>query len=48
MSVMKFRHDSQVLSIPMECNIVLPDNTDEAQLKVVWLCHGGSGHDDLL
>ena len=44
MSVIKFRHYSEVLSTPMECNLVLPDTISADKLKVVWLCHGGSGH----
>lgn len=46
MSVIKFRHYSEVLSTPMECNIVMPDVTGNDKLKVVWLCHGGSGHEN--
>ncbi len=43
MAVMKFRHFSDVLKTPMECNIVTPDNLKDTLYKVVWLCHGGSG-----
>lgn len=54
MAVIRFSHHSRVLSSLMECNIVLPDvvfeaagvnkGTPEAEkLKVLWLCHGGSG-----
>lgn len=46
MSVIKFRHYSQVLSTPMECNLIMPDAADNEKLKVVWLCHGGSGHEN--
>lgn len=54
MAVMCFRHLSQSLTMLMECNIVLPDEYVERmqtednvshrdKLKVLWLCHGGSG-----
>lgn len=43
MAVMKYRHFSDVLKVPMECNIVTPEVIGENPLKVVWLCHGGSG-----
>lgn len=43
MAVIKFRHFSEILKGPMECNIVLPKEYEGDRLKVVWLCHGGSG-----
>lgn len=51
MAVIRFSHYSKVLASLMECNIILPEAFDEAvqkgaiteKLKVLWLCHGGSG-----
>lgn len=53
MAVMCFRHLSKSLMMLMECNLVLPDefvlkmqtegSLNSEKLKVVWLCHGGSG-----
>ncbi len=37
---------SNVLSMNNDCRILFPDNTGEEKLKVLWLCHGGSGDEN--
>jgi len=47
MAVIRFSHSSDTLKSLMECNIIFPDGVFNAaeteKLKVLWLCHGGSG-----
>ncbi|MDD6571370.1 MAG: alpha/beta hydrolase-fold protein [Thermoflexaceae bacterium] len=45
---MKINHFSNVLSMNMDCRLLLPDDTktDKEQFKVLWLCHGGSGDEN--
>ncbi len=38
---------SNTLSMPNDVRILFPDHTDaEEKLKVLWLCHGGSGDEN--
>lgn len=47
MTTMKINHFSKTLSMNMNCHVVMPDNiVDNEQLKVFWLCHGGSGDEN--
>lgn len=55
MAVIRFHHYSKTLSSQMDCNVVFPDeyskeladaNSNVKPLKVVWLCHGGSGDEN--
>lgn len=44
MTSMKINHFSTVLSMNMDCRLLMPDNLQDGEkLKVIWLCHGGSG-----
>lgn len=44
MTSMKINHFSKELSINMDCRLLLPNEVSpEEPLKVLWLCHGGSG-----
>lgn len=47
MTSMKINHFSNVLSMNMDCRLLLPDVVkDNEKLKVLWLCHGGSGDEN--
>lgn len=47
MTTMKINHFSKTLSINMDCRLLMPDQlVDDEKLKVVWLCHGGSGDEN--
>jgi len=47
MTSMKINHFSNALSMMMDCRVLLPDNLNEdSKLKVLWLCHGGSGDEN--
>lgn len=47
MTSMKVNHFSKVLSMNMDCNVFMPDGlNDDEELKVMWLCHGGSGDEN--
>ena len=44
---MKINHFSDVLSMCMDCRVPLPSKMNEDEkLKVLWLCHGGSGDEN--
>lgn len=54
---MKINHFSNVLSMNMDCRVLLPDEaaasdeaaaagTERTTYKVLWLCHGGSGDEN--
>lgn len=44
MTSMKLNHFSKELSFNMDCRILMPDGLAHGEkLKVLWLCHGGSG-----
>ena len=43
----KLNHFSNILSMYNDCRILLPDEVKEDEtLKVLWLCHGGSGDEN--
>ncbi len=47
MTSMKINHFSNVLGMMMDCRVLLPDNlSEDSKLKVLWLCHGGSGDEN--
>ena len=47
MTSMKINHFSNALGMMMDCRVLLPDNLSEnTKLKVLWLCHGGSGDEN--
>lgn len=47
MTSMKLNHFSRELGFNMDCNLLLPENvSDSEHLKVLWLCHGGSGDEN--
>lgn len=47
MTSMKINHFSNVLSMNMDCRLLLPDSSGaDEKLKVLWLCHGGSGDEN--
>ncbi|MBQ4537821.1 MAG: hypothetical protein II994_09445 [Lachnospiraceae bacterium] len=47
MTSMKINHFSNALSMSMDCWVLLPADFQEgAKLKVLWLCHGGSGDEN--
>lgn len=47
MTSMKLNHDSHVLGMNMDCRLLLPDSISNGEkLKVLWLCHGGSGDEN--
>lgn len=47
MTSMKINHFSNVLSMNMDCRLLLPDKVEpEEKLKVMWLCHGGNGDEN--
>lgn len=44
---MKINHMSQELGICMDCRVLLPEEVEAGQsVKVLWLCHGGSGDEN--
>lgn len=44
---MKINHFSDELQISNDCRVLLPDDVkDGEKLKVLWLCHGGSGDEN--
>ncbi|MBR3347733.1 MAG: hypothetical protein IKG37_11695 [Solobacterium sp.] len=43
----KLNHFSNILSMYNDCRILFPDEVKEDEtLKVLWLCHGGSGDEN--
>lgn len=47
MTSMKINHKSEQLGMSSDCRVLLPDNIEKGEkLKVLWLCHGGSGDED--
>ena len=47
MTSMKINHFSKALGMPMDCRVLFPDSIpSDARLKVLWLCHGGSGDEN--
>lgn len=47
MNSMKINHFSNVLSMNMDARVLLPDEISAwEKLKVLWLCHGGSGDEN--
>lgn len=48
MTSLKINHFSNILSMNMDCRLLLPDmlSETEAPLKVLFLCHGGSGNEN--
>lgn len=47
MTTMKINHTSAVLRMNTDCRLLLPDKVEpQEKLKVIWLCHGGSGDEN--